>query len=161
MAANDILEQAPQWQTYRPRFNHVAMSLPAELLDDEHRRALVDFYGKVFGFVEYEMLTEDRRRLVFGAYSTEQFMFLIADEPHMTCARLDHFGMSVGSKAEFDHLHDRARAYAELDERVEIIEPQVEDHGMLLLHNFYVRFVLPMMVEVQFYDYSPSQNERA
>ena len=35
----------------KPRFNHVAMSLPADLLDEEHRKLLADFYGDVFGFV--------------------------------------------------------------------------------------------------------------
>ena len=29
-------------------------------------------------------------------------------------------------------------------------------HGVLKLHNFYVGFLLPMMVEVQFYDLTPA-----
>ena len=119
-------------------------------------KASVDFYTKVFGFVEYETMTEDRRRLVFGVYSTEQFMFLIADEPHMTTARLDHFGLSVGSIEEFEQLLARVEAYRELDERVEIIDRSVEDHGVLKLHNFYVRYLLPLMVEIQHFEYLPA-----
>lgn len=155
-ATENVLEGPPAFTARKPRFNHVAMSLPAELLDADNRRLLVDFYTKVFGFVEYETMTEDRKRVVFGAYNTEQFVFLIADEPHMTTARLDHFGMSVGSMDDFEDLLARAEAYREIDDRVEIIDRQVEDHGMLKLHNFYVRYLLPLMVEVQYFDYDDS-----
>ena len=33
-----------------PRFNHVAMSLPAEALDEDGRRDIVAFYREVFGW---------------------------------------------------------------------------------------------------------------
>ena len=65
-----------------PRFNHVAMSVPADLLDEQGRADLVAFYSEVFGFQELPTMTENRRRLVFGAYTIEQFVFLIAgDDP--------------------------------------------------------------------------------
>ena len=47
-----------------PRFNHVAMSLPAEALDEAGRTALLDFYGEVFGWTEMPTMTVDRERLV-------------------------------------------------------------------------------------------------
>src|SRR4051812_30156392 len=90
----------PQFASRHPHFNHVAMSLPADLLGEDRRRELVDFYSTVFGWEELPMLTEDRRRLVFQAYTLEQFVFLIADDPPMVCPRLDHFGLSVGSESE-------------------------------------------------------------
>ena len=33
-----------------PHFNHVAMSLAPDALDEEHRKLRADFYGDVFGF---------------------------------------------------------------------------------------------------------------
>ena len=84
------------------RVNHVAMSLPAgstramSLPDAGANRAdIVAFYDEVFGWKEIPQLTEDRQRLVLMAYRYDQFVFLIADEPHMTGPRLDHFGMGV------------------------------------------------------------------
>ena len=59
-----------------PRLNHVAMSMPADALDDEGRAAITKFYGDVFGWMEYDMLTQDRRRLVMRVHSDEQFVFL-------------------------------------------------------------------------------------
>ena len=87
-----------------PRLNHVAMSVPADALDEEGRAALCDFYGDVFGFEEYPELTEDRRRLVLRAHTHEQFMFLIAEDEPMTAPRLDHFGLSVATLDEFEHV---------------------------------------------------------
>ena len=148
-----LLDHPPVFDTRQPRLNHVAMSLPADMLDEDHRAQLTDFYTRVFGFTEYEQLTDDRHRLVFGAYNPEQFMFLIADEPHMTTARLDHFGMSVGSMAELDHLLARCEAYKAQDSRVEIIDKHVDDYGMVKLWSFYVRFLLPLMIEIQFFEF--------
>ena len=143
----------PEFASRNPRFNHVAMSLAPEMLDAEHRALLTDFYSHVFGWHELPMLTDDRKRLVFQAYTVEQFVFLIADEPPMACPRLDHFGLSVGSESELDDALARARAYKERDDRVDSIDRKVEDHGMIAITSMYVRYLLPMMVEVQWWDH--------
>jgi hypothetical protein len=140
--------------TRKPRLNHVAMSLTADALGDEGRAAITAFYGEVFGWHEYDMLTIDRERLVLRVHSDEQFVFLIADDPPMVCPRLDHFGMSVGTLDEFDDLYARCQAKAAADPDVDLIERSMENHyDVLHLHSFYVRYKLPMMVEVQLFDY--------
>jgi len=139
-----------------PRLNHVAMSMAADSLDDAGRKGIVEFYREVFGWEELPTLTEDRRRLVLQVYRYDQFVFLIADDHPMACPRLDHFGMSVGAESELDELLARCKAYAERDDRVDLIDKQVEDHGVLKIHSFYVRYLLPMMIEVQFFDFPKS-----
>jgi hypothetical protein len=140
-----------------PRFNHVAMSLPAELLDEQHRREITRFYDEVFGWKELPMLTEDRHRLVLSCYTYEQFVFLIAEDTPMTCARLDHYGISVATEAELDEMLDRAKAFKKEDDGVDIIDKAVEDHGVLAITNFYVRYLLPLAVEVQWWDFKQEQ----
>ncbi len=142
----------PRFLSRKPRFNHVAMSLPAELLGGEGSRQLVDFYTTVFGWEELPMMTDEGRRLVFQAYTLEQFVFLIRDDPPMTCPRLDHFGLSVGAESELDDILARAKAYKERDDRVEIIDKKVDDHGMLAITSCYIGYLLPMMVELQWWD---------
>ena len=137
----------------KPRFNHVAMSLSPDLLSPERRAEIVGFYHDVFGWDELPMLTIDGKRLVMSAYTYEQFVFLIADDPPMACPRLDHFGLSVATEAELDGMLERARAYQVRDDRVEIIEKKREDHGVLAITSCYVRYLLPMMVEVQWWDF--------
>jgi len=142
----------------KPRFNHVAMSVPADLLGDDGRKQLADFYGEVFGWQELPTETVDREKLVFGVHTIEQFVFLIADDPPMTCPRLDHYGLSVGTAEELDTVLAAARAYQERDDRVDIVDKKTEDHGMLAITSIYVRYLLPMMVEIQWWDYKDDRH---
>jgi hypothetical protein len=140
--------------TRAPRFNHVAMSVPAELLGEDGRNELCEFYGEVFGWQELPTETVDRKKLVFGVHAIEQFVFLIADDPPMTCPRLDHFGLSVGTIDELDAVLEKARAFRERDDRVDIIDKETTDHGMLEITSIYVRYLLPMMVEIQYWEFA-------
>ena len=141
-------------KTRNPRFNHVAMSMAPAALDEGNRADILRFYGDVFGWNELPMLTEDRHRLVMQVYDYEQFVFLIAEDEPMTCPRLDHFGMSVGSLDELLTFEQKVKEFAADDDRVDLIEHTVEDHdGFLDLHSFYVRYLLPMMIEVQYFDW--------
>jgi hypothetical protein len=136
-----------------PRFNHVAMSVPSALLEPEGRSELAAFYGDVFGWTELPTETVDGQKLVFSVHTVEQFVFLIAEDPPMSCPRLDHFGLSVGTEAELDAVLAKARAWERRDDRVDIIDKKTEDHGMLAITSIYVRYLLPMMVEIQWWDY--------
>lgn len=138
------------------RFNHVAMSMPADALDERGRADITAFYSEVFGWVEHPTMTEDRKRLVMGVHSYDQFVFLIADDEPMRAPRLDHFGLAVDRLDELHTVIDRAKAYQQKDDRVDIIDYEVEDHGVLKLHNFYVGYLLPMMVEVQCFEFAKS-----
>jgi hypothetical protein len=149
--------QTNETTTRTPRFNHVAMSLPADLLDETNRADIVRFYDEVFGWKELPTMTEDRHRLVLSCYTYEQFVFLIADDSPMTCARLDHYGMSVESETELDGMLARAKAFRDRDDRVDIVDKSVDDHGMLAITSFYVGYLLPMMVEVQWWDFRESR----
>ena len=133
------------------RFNHVAMSVPADLLDETGRTEIVRFYGDVFGWREHPTMTEDRKRLVMGVHSYDQFVFVIADDSPMQAPKGDHFGMAVDSLDELHEVQRRAESFA-ADDRVIIIGYDVEDFGVLKLHSFYVRYLLPLMVEVQFFE---------
>ncbi len=142
----------------KPRFNHVAMSVPAELLSAAGRAELLRFYEDVFGWTEIPSLTEDEKRLVLQAYRNDQFVFLVADPKPMTCPGMDHFGMSVGSLQELEGMLERARKFKEQDDRVEIVERNTDDFKVLKLHNFYVRYRLPLMVEVPYYEWSEASS---
>jgi hypothetical protein len=153
MTSTQPTSTGPRFGARKPRLNHVAMSLSPDLLDDEHRRLIVDFYTDVFGFVELPMLTEDRRRLVLQVHNIEQFLFLIAEDSPMTCPRLDHWGVSVGEESELDDILARAQSWQQRDDRVDIIDKKTEDHGMLAITSIYVKYLLPMMLEIQWWDY--------
>jgi hypothetical protein len=148
---------ATERTTRPPRFNHVAMSVPTDQLDESGRAEILAFWGGVFGFEELPSETRDGEVLVLSAYDWEQFLFLIAEDEPMSCPRLDHFGMSVGSLVELEAFLAKAKAFAETDDRVDIIDHEAEVHGdALTLHSFYVRYLLPMMIEIQYFDWDPA-----
>lgn len=136
-----------------PRFNHVAMSVPSSMLDDGPRHEIVDFYRDVFGWDEMPTMSKPGQQLVLQAYSYDQFVFVIAEDEPMSCPRMDHFGMSVDSLDELHRFFDRAKRRAASDDRVDLVDVDLDDFGFLKLHNFYVRFQLPMMLEVQHWDW--------
>jgi len=92
---------------------------------------------------------------VFQVHNIEQFLFLIADDDGsaMSCPRLDHFGLSVGAESELDDILDRAKKWQSRDDRVDIIDKKTEDHGMLAITSIYLKYLLPMMLEIQWWDY--------
>jgi hypothetical protein len=136
-----------------PRLNHVAMSVPADLLDEEGRGNLTRFYRDVFGFEEHAMMTIDRKRLVLGAGRVDQFLFIVANDDPMTCPRGDHWGMAVKSEEQLDDYLERAKKFQAEDDRVHIVDKHSDDYSFMSLKAFYVSYLLPMTVEVQFYDY--------
>ncbi len=137
-----------------PRFNHVAMSMPPDALDERGRAEVLAFYGEVFGWQELPTMTQDRQRLVLMAHRYDQFVFLIADDHPMQAPRLDHFGQSVTSLDELVALRDRCLAFGAHDDRVDLIDLQVDEFPGLRLHAFYVGYLLPMMIETQYWEWT-------
>jgi hypothetical protein len=134
-----------------PRFNHIAVSVPADDLDEAGRAAIAEFYGDLLGAAEYPEMTKDRAQLVLGLHTHEQFFFIVAEDEPMRAPRMDHVGVSVSTLEDFEEVARRAAAWKErAPDEVELIEPSFEEFaGVLRLHSFYVRYRLPIMVEVQ------------
>jgi hypothetical protein len=132
-----------------PQLNHVALSVPPDLLDEAGRDAITRFYREVFGWAEMRMLTIDRRELVLSANTFDQFVYITAEDPPMSANREDHFGISVGTLDELNGVAERATAYLERDERVHVSQPTVHEYRTFNLHSIYVRYLLPLMIEVQ------------
>jgi hypothetical protein len=144
----------PYYPTGNPRFNHVAMSLPADLLDEGSRADICRFWGEVFGFDEIAVMTEDRRRLILSCVHWDQFIFLIAEDDPMRCPRMDHFGFAVGSLEELQGVQERATAFRAGDDRVDLIDLHVDDQEVVKIHSVYVQYLLPMMCEVQWWEFA-------
>ena len=128
----------PFYPTGNPRFNHVAMSLPADLLDATNRTDVCRFFDEVLGFTEMEVMTEDRRRLIMSCVHWDQFIFLIAEDDPMKCPRMDHYGFAVGSLDELRGVQERAEAFRKSDDRMGIIDLHMDDQGMVKIHSVYV-----------------------
>ncbi len=142
----------PFYPSGNPRMNHVAMSVPAETLSPASRADLLRYWGDVLGFEEIPMMTVDDKRLVLSCVHWDQFMFLIAEEDPMRCPRMDHFGFAVGTLDELVAARDRAAAFAE-DPRAHLIDLHMDDQGPVKIHSIYVGYILPMLCELQYWEF--------
>ena len=104
-----------------PRFNHVALTVPGELLDAEGRSDLLRFHERVFGWTEMPTMTRDRELLVLRAWSNEQFVYLHASPEPMRAGATEHFGLSVPEVTELDAMYERAEKFRTEDGRVELL----------------------------------------
>jgi hypothetical protein len=138
-----------------PRFNHVALTVPADLLDATGRADLLRFHEQVFGWTEMPTLTRDRELLVLRAWSNEQFVYLHASPEPMRTGASEHFGLSVPTREQIEEMYERAVKFQEQDPRVEIEPLSCEDFTVLKLHAFYVRYLLPVKIEVQHFAWAP------
>jgi hypothetical protein len=67
---------------------------------------------------------------------------------------MEHVGISVDTAEELDAIYERAKAYRQADARVELVDRTMEDYKAVKLHSFYVRYLLPLMFEVQCFDWA-------
>jgi hypothetical protein len=144
----------PYYPSGNPRFNHVAMSVPADLLDEQGRADICGFWGEVMGFDEMPTMSVDRKRLILSCVHWDQFIFLIAEDEPMQCPRMDHFGFALGNLDELVGVRDRAVAFRDHDDRVDLIDLHVDDQGVIKIHSIYVKYILPMMCEFQWWEFT-------
>jgi catechol 2,3-dioxygenase-like lactoylglutathione lyase family enzyme len=138
---------------FRPRLNHVAISVDPAVLDAQGRADILAFYGEVFGWTEGDNTGEKGNPLILYTGTFAQFVYLLPAMPAMQAPPLDHFGLQVSSLAEIDEVVKRAEQFRERDDRVRIIERESRTtHGTTqdyTLTSAYIGYVLPLMIELQ------------
>jgi len=136
-----------------PRLNHVAITMDPALLDDAGRAELLAFFGDVFGWTEGDNTGETGNPLILYTGAFGEFVYLLPGTPHLVAPTLDHFGYQVDSLDELHAIVERAKAYRERDDRVEVIDVHARTtHGPehdYTLTSAYIGFVLPLMIELQ------------
>ena len=135
---------------FAPRINHVAISVDADILNDEGRAALLDFYSEIFGWTEGDNSTEKGNPLILFTGESRQFLYLLpARAEFMVTPDMDHFGLEVSSKESLTEILERVRDYKTKDDRV-----RLSDIGTMVTHhddvdytltNVYVKFLIPLV----------------
>lgn len=128
------------------------MTVPRALFESECHRKLLRFYEGVFGWSENRGLTIPGERLVLRSPTVTQFLTIRASDEPMQTSGYEHLGIAVPTAAAARELFDRASRWASRDPEVEIGELKVGYEGRV--HTFRVRYLLPLAIEVQFFDTS-------
>jgi catechol 2,3-dioxygenase-like lactoylglutathione lyase family enzyme len=139
--------------SFRPRLNHVAISMAHDVLDDAGRATILDFYGDVFGWTEGDNTGEDGNPLILYTGAPVQFIYLLPGDEPLTAPALDHFGLQVATLKELEGIVAAAKQYQARDDRVRVIDVHARTtHGPThdyTLTSAYIGFVLPLMIELQ------------
>ena len=143
----------PYYPAGNPKFNHVALSVPSDLLDETNRADLCRYFSEVLGIDEMATQTTDSKRLILACVHLDQFIYLVANDDPMRCPRTDHYGFAVRSREDLVAARDRAVAFRERDPRVDLDDLAMDDQGVVKIHSIYVRYLLPMTCELQYWEF--------
>ena len=137
-----------------PILNHVALTVSRQLVSDTaQRRQLLEFYEHVFGWRAIDLMSIEGQRVVLHLHQVTHFLYLVGGDAPTTAHAGDHFGIEVYEAETLAAIVGRAKAFkAERDPAVEVVDIATEDYGPIRIHNAYVRYLLPLMVEVQYYE---------
>ena len=132
------------------RFNHMELTLPPGALDDATRSEIKRFYGDVFGWnaIDTPILGQTGLLLRTDA-ETSQFVLVVESKKPVSVPGYDHLGLLLETRADVDRAFRAVRAWRERDERVQIKEYEDLDQGVVTVHAFYVRYLLPIWFDVQ------------
>lgn len=142
-------------------FNHVAMTVPRDALDEAGRHRIVDVFSKCLGFSEFGTWTRDRELLTLywgeNAVSLHDpgvlYIVLIGHDQPATANpgnMGDHFGVTCGSLQEYHDCLQRVTDYARSEPGLEVGGPEVLHSEREHEHRFYFRFGMPIACEVQY-----------
>jgi hypothetical protein len=137
------------------QFNHIAFTVPREVLVGESRDKLREFFTSVFGFKERGEFTKDRELLVFMAGGVDQFVVFFGNEQPTQGRPDDHFGMRVNTLENLHTFRSRAEEFKVTAPETELSEYEavpMNDEVPHNLHRFYVKFGTPFTLEIQYYE---------
>ena len=133
------------------RFNHMELTVPRGTLDERGGRTDISrFYRDVFswGAIDVELF-EQKNLLLHTDDEVSQFLLVSESDKPMRSPGFDHLGVLVETRAEVDRLLARCQEYAEQDERVSIKKYDDLDQQVVVIHAFYVKYILPIYFDVQ------------
>jgi hypothetical protein len=131
------------------RFNHMELTFPRGSLDDVFRKEVDEFYGDVFGWTGVDTEVVGQLCHVMLAGSSGDFILLAESGKPMSSPGYDHLGLLQNTRADVDELLEKCKRWQEKDDRVQIQEYEDLVTGDLVVHAFYVKYLLPIYFDVQ------------
>ena len=136
------------------RFNHMELTVPKGALE-KSRDEIKAFYADLFDWDALDVpILKQNGLLLRTDPETSQFILVTEQRAHLNSPGFDHLGMLCDTRTEVDALLARAKDWQRRDARVEIKEYEDLVTGPVTTHAFYVRFLLPIWLDVQVLEYA-------
>lgn len=132
----------------RIRFNHMELTLAPGQLDDQMRADLRAFYGDVLGWEMLDVEIVGGKQLLMRP-DDGQFILVAEHAKPMSAPGYDHLGFLCDTPAEVDEILAQCRAHQATDDRMRIKEYDDLVTGNVVVHAFYVKYLLPIWFDVQ------------
>ena len=130
------------------RFNHMELTFARGTLTPEFREEIDAFYGSIFGWKASD--TEIVGQLCHLLQpDPDQFILLAEGDNPISSPGYDHLGLLQDTRREVDDLLDACKRYGEKDDRVRLKEYKDLVYPNLVVHAFYVKYLLPIWFDVQ------------
>jgi hypothetical protein len=131
------------------RFNHMELTFERGTLDDTMRKEVDAFYSDVFGWtgVDTEVVGQLCHILLTG--DRGDFILLAESGKPIQSPGYDHLGLLQGTRDSVDELLAKCKDWQRRDARVQLKEYEDLVTGDLVVHAFYVRYLLPIWFDVQ------------
>jgi hypothetical protein len=140
------------------RINHMELTLPQGSLDEAGgvREDVRRFYQEVFGFESIDVPILDQNALLIRTDpETSQFILLTQMDEPLHSPSFDHLGFLYDTRQEVEEILERCEKWQARDDRVQIkYYDDLEPGGGLVVHAFYVRYILPIYFDVQVLEYA-------
>jgi hypothetical protein len=139
------------------RFNHMELTFARGALDTATRKDIAAFYGEMFGWGGFDVeLFNQTNFILAGDDESQHFILLAEADKHIDSPGYDHLGVLCETREEVDELLERAKAWRDKDDRVKIIEFEKDlVQGPVTVHAFYVKYLLPILFDVQCIEHEP------
>ncbi len=132
----------------RMRFNHMELTVPPGHLTPEFRADAARFYGTGFGWEVKDTPIVGQMGLLLMP-DDGQFVLVTEHPEHMNRPRYDHLGLLLDTRAEVDDALAFCQDFQRHDDRVEIKLYDDLVGPTVIVHAFYVRYLLPIHFDVQ------------
>jgi hypothetical protein len=132
----------------RVRFNHMELTVPRGTLDADMRADLTAFYGDVLGWQTMDVQIVGGNQFLMRP-DDGQFILVAEHDRPLQAPGYDHLGLLCDSRADVDELLEQCQRWQEKDDRLRLKVYDDLDTPNLVVHAFYVKYLLPIWFDVQ------------
>lgn len=132
----------------RVRFNHMELTVPKGVLTAEFRAEVRAFYGDVLGWTVTDTEIVGGLQLLLRPDET-QFILVAESSRPMSSPGYDHLGLLCDDRADVDEVLAKCEAFAARDARMQLKRYDDLHTGNVVVHAFYVKYLLPIWFDVQ------------
>jgi hypothetical protein len=134
------------------RFNHMELTFPRGTLSPEFRAAVDDFYCGVLGWNALDTMVVKQSCHLLRP-DDGQFILLAESDNPIQSPGYEHLGLLMDTREDVDKVLDASKDFAQRDDRLRIKEYRDLEGPTIVVHAFYVRYLLPIWFDIQCMEY--------